>query len=207
MTDRSTANALQLVAGVLFERLTPALADQLRLKAVDGGVAKVSAANLVFYEIGLEARQTMLQSALAAGLTIQRIDVSFQGHGRTASFAPLNQVLDGIPLKPRPHRSPGAGLGNDKPVLPTSVIQHAQRLQQLAGRLIPALPQPLPAHVRLGNLREDGVLVLLTTSPAWSARVRMDAGRILQIATGLGLQVKEVRAKVVLDPRPPGDRT
>ena len=54
----------------------------------------------------------------------------------------------------------------------------SQRLA-LADRLRSSIEPDLAVHLTGANLREDGTLVLLTTSPEWAARLRYEATRLL----------------------------
>ncbi len=81
---------------------------------------------------------------------------------------------------------------------------HAGRLAELGTSLNRVMAPTLAAQVRLANVR-DGKLIFLATSPAWATRLRHAQGGLLEAAQALGLQVRELRVKVVSSPPPAAD--
>ena len=69
-------------------------------------------------------------------------------------------------------------LGNDGSAVGQLASEASQRLA-LTDHLRSSIDPDLAAHLTGANLREDGTLILLTTSPEWAARLRYEAARLL----------------------------
>ncbi len=83
-------------------------------------------------------------------------------------------------------------------------VRHALGLDALDRQLRPLLPPALAPHVRLANVA-DGRLVMLVDSPVWHARLRLAAPELLDAARSVGLEVREVAIKATREPlRIPG---
>lgn len=84
------------------------------------------------------------------------------------------------------------------------VVERAMKLAALDRRLRQSLPPELAANCRLANVAGDR-LVFLVNSPVWKTRLRMHAEDLRHAASGLGLRISEVTAKVAtMQPVPPG---
>ena len=59
------------------------------------------------------------------------------------------------------------------------LADEAQSRVELADRVRAGLPAPLNRHIEACNLRDDGTLVVTTTSPEWAARLRFEGDSIL----------------------------
>ena len=59
------------------------------------------------------------------------------------------------------------------------MASEASRRLALTDRLRSSMAPDLAAHLTGTNLRDDGTLILLTTSPEWAARLRYEAARLL----------------------------
>jgi hypothetical protein len=83
------------------------------------------------------------------------------------------------------------------------VIERARMLDQLDRKLRQSLPPSLAPHIRLGNVRDDR-LVFLVTSPVWKAKLRLYADVIRDAAAAAGLQTSGMTVKVAtMQPVPP----
>lgn len=76
------------------------------------------------------------------------------------------------------------------------LIARARELDELDRRLRGCLPTPLADHCRLGNVRDDR-LVFLVTSATWSTTLRLHADEILSAAQALGLPGRILAVKIV----------
>jgi hypothetical protein len=73
--------------------------------------------------------------------------------------------------------------------------QAAQRTD-LCGHLRGGLTADLADHLVGGNIRPDGVLVVLTDSPAWATRLRFEGERLLARCQELYPQAAQVKIRV-----------
>ena len=78
-------------------------------------------------------------------------------------------------------------------------VRHALGLDALDRQLRPLLPPALAPHVRLANVA-DGRLVMLVDSPVWHARLRLAAPDLLDAARSIGLEVREIAIKASREP-------
>lgn len=76
------------------------------------------------------------------------------------------------------------------------IVQHAQSMGELATRLQAVLEAAGRDHLRAANVREDGTLVLLCSSPSWAARLRFESERLIAAATEAGFSVARVKVRV-----------
>lgn len=76
------------------------------------------------------------------------------------------------------------------------VVQRAQHMGELTIRLRTALAADLGAELLAANVRDDGDLVLVCSSPAWAARLRFESEALRDAANEAGFIVKNVRVKV-----------
>lgn len=82
----------------------------------------------------------------------------------------------------------GEGLGG--------IVRRARELDGLAEALRKALPADEAAGIVAANIRDDGELVVLTESPAWAARLRYEAERLIQAARDTGATVTGCKVRV-----------
>src|SRR5690554_2193706 len=78
-------------------------------------------------------------------------------------------------------------------------VRRALGLDALDRQLRPLLPEALAPHVRLANVA-DGRLVMLVDSPVWHARLRLAAPDLIDVARSLGLEVREVAIRTTREP-------
>lgn len=78
-------------------------------------------------------------------------------------------------------------------------VRRALGLDALDRQLRPLLPEALAPHVRLANVA-DGRLVMLVDSPVWHARLRLAAPQLVDVARSLGLDVREVAIRATREP-------
>lgn len=79
------------------------------------------------------------------------------------------------------------------------MVQRAQAMAELAGRLAAALPDELRPGIRAANVRGDGELVVIADSPAWAARLRVEGEKLLAAARDAGENARSVRVRVSQD--------
>lgn len=77
------------------------------------------------------------------------------------------------------------------------IIQRAQNMDSLTSTLQAALPGDLAANLVAANVREDGDLVLVCSSPAWASRLRFEAENLTETARKLGMTVRGCTVKVM----------
>ncbi|MDJ0904866.1 MAG: DUF721 domain-containing protein [Woeseiaceae bacterium] len=75
------------------------------------------------------------------------------------------------------------------------IVRHARDMGELVGQLQKALPDDIGQQVLAANIRDGGELVVLTSSPAWAAKLRFEADALLDAAreTGAGVESCTVR--------------
>jgi hypothetical protein len=74
---------------------------------------------------------------------------------------------------------PVGNLLNDRANPSRKLIEHSLLLERLSGQVRTLLPNACRPHCRVANLRA-GLLSIAVDSPAWAARVRFLAPRLLQ---------------------------
>ena len=77
------------------------------------------------------------------------------------------------------------------------IIQRAQNMDSLTTALQAGLPADLAANLVAANVREDGNLVLVCSSPAWASRLRFESDQLIEIATKTGANVSDCIVKVI----------
>lgn len=82
----------------------------------------------------------------------------------------------------------GEGLGG--------IVRRARELDCLTEALRRALPADDAAGIVAANIRDDGELVVLAESPAWAARLRYEADRLIQAARDTGATVTGCKVRV-----------
>jgi hypothetical protein len=78
-------------------------------------------------------------------------------------------------------------------------IQAARRTD-LTGYLRAGLSAELRDHLRAGNPRPDGTLVIMADSPAWAARLRFEGGLLLARCREVHPEVQRIKVRVLADP-------
>ena len=76
------------------------------------------------------------------------------------------------------------------------IIRHAKDMGELVHELQQALPDDLSASIRSANIRDDGELVVLASSPAWAAKLRFEADRLMATARQTGADVTSCTIRV-----------
>ena len=76
------------------------------------------------------------------------------------------------------------------------VIRHAQDMGELIQVLQEALPGESQGSISAANIRDNGVLVILASSPAWAAKLRFDAECLMQAARDSGAVVSTCKVRV-----------
>ena len=76
------------------------------------------------------------------------------------------------------------------------VVGRAREMDGLAARLRNALDAETAPHLVAANLREDGELAIVCSSPAWAARLRFESDVLMQEARSAGATVERVSIKV-----------
>jgi hypothetical protein len=69
-------------------------------------------------------------------------------------------------------------------------------MDELASALVGALPADEGASILAANVREDGELVVLCTSPAWASRLRFAADTLLAAARAHGAEASSCSVRV-----------
>jgi hypothetical protein len=76
------------------------------------------------------------------------------------------------------------------------IIQRAQNMDELTTALRAALPADASQNLLAANLRENGELVLICSSPAWASRLRFETDSLMAAARAAGLTVSSCRVSV-----------
>lgn len=91
---------------------------------------------------------------------------------------------------------PGSAIGD--------LAQKAAAAEDLATRLRKALDPALAQALRAARVREDGTLVLMAESPAWAARLRFEAPRLLEACRSCAPTARCVQVRVAGSAKPEG---
>jgi hypothetical protein len=79
------------------------------------------------------------------------------------------------------------------------LVQRAEGMDRLMSRLKKALEPELASHLKGVNLRPEGQLVLVAESPAWAARLRFEADKLMAAAQDGGVKVSSCKVIVAKD--------
>ncbi|MEE9343388.1 MAG: DUF721 domain-containing protein, partial [Gammaproteobacteria bacterium] len=80
----------------------------------------------------------------------------------------------------------------------TNLIAHTRKLNRIKACLTEILPEPVNSHFDILNVR-DGVLILMTDSPAWATRIRfLEPQLISSLAEKRMLKVRQIQVKIRL---------
>jgi hypothetical protein len=102
-----------------------------------------------------------------------------------------------IPAKNQPRAL--ADLFGGNPAL-SALSQAASLRVTLWEAVREALDEPLREQVLACNLRDDGTLVVTTASPAWAARLRFEAERMLDACRERFPGAVRVRVRISTEP-------
>ena len=86
--------------------------------------------------------------------------------------------------------NPGSGEGLSQ------IVRHARDMGRLVGALRDALPGDQAEGILAANIREDGELVVLASTPAWAARLRFETDLLLEAARRIDGDVSGCRVRV-----------
>jgi hypothetical protein len=76
------------------------------------------------------------------------------------------------------------------------IVRRARDMDELATALQRSLPQDQAGSIRSANVRDNGELVVLAASPAWAARLRFEADRLMAAARETGAEVNACTVRV-----------
>ncbi len=81
----------------------------------------------------------------------------------------------------------------------SDLVRRAREMDQLLRQLQRSLGGEQGASIRAANVREDGTLVVLVSSPAWAARLRFEEEALLAAAREAGIDVSTCKVRVSQD--------
>ena len=76
------------------------------------------------------------------------------------------------------------------------IIRHAQDMGELVRVLQKKIPEDMASSIRAANIRDDGGLVVLVSSPAWAAKLRFEADTLIAAARTAGADVTSCKVRV-----------
>jgi len=76
------------------------------------------------------------------------------------------------------------------------LIRRARDMETLTTALRAALAEDLAENLLAANLHDDGLLVLVCSTPAWASRMRFETDAIMKIARSTGATVSFCQVKV-----------
>ena len=76
------------------------------------------------------------------------------------------------------------------------IIQRAQHMDSLTTALRAELTPDLAENLVAANVREDGSLVLVCSTPAWASRLRFETDRLINISKKTGVEVTSCVVRV-----------
>ena len=79
------------------------------------------------------------------------------------------------------------------------IIRHARDMGELVQILQQSLSEDEQGSVLAANVRDDGELVVLTSSSAWAAKLRFEADALIAAAVSSGAQVTYCTVRVIRD--------
>jgi hypothetical protein len=79
------------------------------------------------------------------------------------------------------------------------IIQHARDMGELVALLQASLAKEEAQSVVAANIRDDGELVVLASSPAWAAKLRFEAESLMIAARQTGAEVTSCTVRVNRD--------
>lgn len=79
------------------------------------------------------------------------------------------------------------------------IIRHARDMGEIVQILQKSLPGDTAGSIRAANIRDNGELVVLASSPAWAAKLRFEADSLMAAARESGADVKCCSVRVSRD--------
>ena len=76
------------------------------------------------------------------------------------------------------------------------IVRHARDMGQLVQMLQQSLSADEQGSVLAANVRDDGELVVLTSTPAWAAKLRFEADALIAAARRTGAEVTYCTVRV-----------
>ena len=76
------------------------------------------------------------------------------------------------------------------------IIRHARDMGELVHKLQQALPDDMTTSIQSANIRGNGELVVLASTPAWAAKLRFEANRLMATARTTGADVTSCVVRV-----------
>ena len=76
------------------------------------------------------------------------------------------------------------------------VVRRAREMGELTHVLSESLPGEYAGAIAAANVRDDGSLVVIATSPAWASRLRYETEALLSAARDAGRKVSQCRVRV-----------
>ena len=76
------------------------------------------------------------------------------------------------------------------------VIRRAREMGELTHILCECLPGEYAGAIAAANVRDDGILVVIATSPAWASRLRYETEALVRAARESGKNVTACRIRV-----------
>jgi hypothetical protein len=76
------------------------------------------------------------------------------------------------------------------------IIRHARDMGELVALLQASLAKEVAQSVVAANIRDDGELVVLASSPAWAAKLRFEAESLMIAARQTGAEVTACTVRV-----------
>ena len=79
------------------------------------------------------------------------------------------------------------------------IVRHARDMDELVAALQQGLAGDETSGILAANVRDDGELVVLASTPAWAAKLRFEADRLVAAARATGAEVKSCKVRVNRD--------
>ena len=79
------------------------------------------------------------------------------------------------------------------------IIRHAKDMGELVHTLQQALPEDMTTSICAANIRDDGELVVLASTPAWAAKLRFEANTLIKAARQSGAEITSCKVRVSRD--------
>jgi hypothetical protein len=76
------------------------------------------------------------------------------------------------------------------------IIRHARDMGELAQILQKSLPGDCSTSISAANIRDNGELIVLASTPAWAAKLRFEANNLIKAARASGAEVTSCRVRV-----------
>ena len=76
------------------------------------------------------------------------------------------------------------------------IVRHARDMGELVHTLQRALPEDMTTSICAANIRDDGELVVLASTPAWAAKLRFEANTLIKAARQSGANVTSCKVRV-----------